>query len=140
MLDLFQSGGEVTQHGRLVNEVQPLHPVGVLLHLAEGLDDKVHVGLGIGGTRNGQAQQLRRAGVLLAGGGVAPQQQGTYLHRADAGDLVELAGQGVGRELIRRDVGQQLARIHEGRMAPACWHTTPMASSPSTRYCTWPMR
>lgn len=124
----------MAQQRRLVIKGEPADVAGPRFHRDQAVGHIVHVIPGVDPARNSEPQQLKIRRLLLAGGGIAPQQQGAYLHPAHAPFQIELAGERMGRELLGWNMGQQLFGIHKHRMAAGgVWIGMPASASRSPR-------
>ena len=102
---------------RLVDESQPPDLVAALVEADDALGHGAHVVVGVDPARDGQAHQLQRRAVVLAGLGVAALGDVAALHGAHAGLDVDLGRQRLGRELVLVDVRQEALGVEEDRVA-----------------------
>ena len=91
--------------------------VAAVVDILQGGGDDVHVVVGVDAARDAEAHEVVATEAVLAGHGVAVSQHVADLAGADTGLEVELAGQGLGGELLLRDVGQHLVGVDEDGVA-----------------------
>lgn len=115
--DGVQARREVAEEGRLVGELESTDVGGPRLDRRKAGHHVVQVRVRVDPAWQGQAQELEGRGLLLLRHRVAAEQERADLHATHAALQVQLAGQRVGGEGGGRDVGQQLARVDEDRVA-----------------------
>ena len=91
--------------------------VATVVDVLQGGGDDVHVVVGVDTAGDAEAQEVEAAETVLTCHGVAVGKDIAYLTASDTSLEVELAGEGLGGELLLGDVAQHLVGIDEQGVA-----------------------